>query len=167
MYRESMAFSPSVTSRSSIAWALTCLAAEICSEKKVVITFRLSYRRSIIWYCRWPTSANTSTAMGSNSSIYSESVPSKRYISQQQRKKLYRDTMVLNAIWTTRLAWVMSLTRPEIRAEGWRRSTSRMGRWRILRQSSLRARSVTRALPYPPVRLMSMLSRALKTFISA
>ena len=71
--------------------------------------------------------------------------------------------MVLNAIWTTRLAWVMSLTRPEIRAEGWRRSTSPHGQVEeSCAQSSLRARSVTRALPYPPVRLMSMLSRGVE-----
>ena len=39
---------PSSVSRFSMAWALTCLAAEICSEKNSVIVFRLSYRRSAV-----------------------------------------------------------------------------------------------------------------------
>ena len=38
---------------------------------------------------------------------------------------------------------IAPLTTPEIRDEGWRRSTSRMGRWRILSHSSFLARSVT------------------------
>ena len=63
----------------------------------------------------------------------------------------------------TVLAWVMSLTTPEMSDEGWRRSTSRMGKWRILSHSSFLARSVTFWMPYSPQRLLSMEITALST----
>ena len=63
----------------------------------------------------------------------------------------------------TLLAWVMSLTTPEIRDEGWRRSTSRMGRWRILSHSSFLARRVTFWMPYSPQILLPMEMAALRT----
>ena len=69
LYRWLMACKPSSISRDSMAWALTCLAAEICSEKNSVMVFRLSYRRSIMLYCKCPTRANTPTARGTSRSM--------------------------------------------------------------------------------------------------
>ena len=70
-------------------------------------------------------------------------------------------------VWITWLAWVMSLTTPEIREEGCRRSTSPMGRWRILRQSSFLARYVTFWAPYSSQILIPMEMAEVSTVIRA
>ena len=67
------------------------------------------------------------------------------------------------SIWMTLLAWVMSFTTPEMSEEGCRRSTSRIGRCKILFHSSFRARSVTFSMPYSPQIFAAMEIRAVST----